>query len=119
MNKAIDTTCNTRIDVIKSLTTDGFLRNHQYLSQWFHRKYPSCSSFNDLNIIGEMENAKENDFDRTNDKVYHQRYDGDKIKHLFKWNDKKENNVNGDLNKIFEFEIILVRLQLLVCAFNI
>ena len=46
-----------------------------------------------------MENAKENDFDRTNDKVYHQRFDGDKIKHLFKWNDKKENNVNGDSNK--------------------
>ena len=103
VNIAIDTTCNTRIDVIHSLTTDGFLRNHQYLSQWFHRKYPSCSSFNDLNIIGEMENAKENDnaesFDRTNE-VYHQRYDGDKVKkHLLKWNDKKENNVNGDSNK--------------------
>ena len=80
VNIAIDTTCNTRIDVIHSLTKDGFLRNHQYLSQWFHEKYPSCSSSNYLNIIGEMENAKENDnaksfddnFDRSNDKVYQQ-----------------------------------------------
>ena len=119
LNVAMNSICDVRIDIMHSLTKDGFLRNHQYLSQWFLRKYPSCSSSNYLNIIGEIENAKENgrvmqnhlmkdgNFDRieeigvkTNDKVYHQHYDGDKVKkHLFKWSYKKENNVNGDSNK--------------------
>ena len=66
---AMDGTCDIRIDMLQSLAKDGLLRkNHPYhLSQWFYRKYPSCSSSNYLNmIIGEEEkdedeeNVKEN-----------------------------------------------------------
>ena len=66
VNIAIDTTCNTRIDVIHSLTKDGFLRNHQYLSQWFHRKYPTCSLYNYKEkdrIIVARDGDEENDVD--------------------------------------------------------
>ena len=50
---AMDGTCDIRIDMLQSLAKDGLLRkNHPYhLSQWFYRKYPSCSSSNYTNII--------------------------------------------------------------------
>ena len=60
INVGMDTICNVRIDVIESLTMDGFLRNNHVLSQWFHEKYPTCTLYNykekDRIIIGDEEN---------------------------------------------------------------
>ena len=36
INVGMDTICHVRIDMIQSLTMDGFLRNNHVLSQWFH-----------------------------------------------------------------------------------
>ena len=60
INVGMDTICNVRIDMIHSLTMDGFLRNNHVLSQWFHEKYPRCTLHNykeqDRIIIGDEEN---------------------------------------------------------------
>ena len=39
INVGMDTICNVRIDMIHSLTMDGFLQKNHVLSQWFHEKY--------------------------------------------------------------------------------
>ena len=44
---AINKKCKTRIDLIQALTKDKFLQNNHLLSEWFHRKYPTCTSYND------------------------------------------------------------------------
>ena len=55
----MNTICLARIDMIQALTMDGFVRNHQYLSQWFHEKYPTCTLYNykekDRMIMGDEE----------------------------------------------------------------
>ena len=60
INVGMDTICNVRIDMIQSLTMDGFLQNNHVLSQWFHEKYPTCTLYNykekDRIIIGNEEN---------------------------------------------------------------
>ena len=60
INVGMDTICNVRIDMIQSLTMDGFLQNNHVLSQWFHEKYPTCTLYNykekDRIIIGDGEN---------------------------------------------------------------
>ena len=56
INVGMDTICNVRIDMIHSLTMDGFLQKNHVLSQWFHEKYPTCTLYNykekDRMIIG-------------------------------------------------------------------
>ena len=62
----MDTICNVRIDVIESLTMDGFLRNNHVLSQWFHEKYPTCTLYNYKEkdrIIIARDGNEENDVD--------------------------------------------------------
>lgn len=60
INVGMDTICNVRINMIHSLTMDGFLQNNHVLSQWFHEKYPTCTLYNykekDRIIIGDEEN---------------------------------------------------------------
>ena len=60
INVGMDTICNVHIDMIQSLTMDGFLQNNHVLSQWFHEKYPTCTLYNykekDRIIIGDEEN---------------------------------------------------------------
>ena len=66
INVGMDTICNVRIDVIESLTMDGFLRNNHVLSQWFHEKYPTCTLYNYKEkdrIIIARDGNEENDVD--------------------------------------------------------
>ena len=105
---AMDGTCDIRIDMLQSLAKDGLLRkNHPYhLSQWFYRKYPSCSSSNYLNmIIGEEEkdedeeNVKENVIKVTQNHLNDgnlNRKDTKKNRFLDKLNYDNVNNVNVD-----------------------
>ena len=66
INVGMNTICNVRIDVIESLTMDGFLRNNHVLSQWFHEKYPTCTLYNYKEkdrIIIARDGNEENDVD--------------------------------------------------------
>ena len=66
INVGMDTICNVRIDMIQSLTMDGFLQNNHVLSQWFHEKYPTCTLYNYKEkdrIIIARDGNEENDVD--------------------------------------------------------
>ena len=66
INVGMNTICNVRIDMIQSLTMDGFLRNNHVLSQWFHEKYPTCTLYNYKEkdrIIIARDGNEENDVD--------------------------------------------------------
>lgn len=66
INVGMDTICNVRIDMIQSLTMDGFLQNNHVLSQWFHEKYPTCTLYNYKEkdrIIVARDGDEENDVD--------------------------------------------------------
>lgn len=54
-NTDLNNICTIRIDMIESLTKDGFLNNNNYLKQWFHHKYPTCQYNNyEMNIVEDI-----------------------------------------------------------------
>ena len=83
-NTELNNICTVRIDVIESLTRDGFLNNNDDLKQWFHHKYPTCQYNNYEMSIVDNANVKhsstpENDNINTNFNYKYEKKHGNEI----------------------------------------
>jgi len=83
-NTELNSICTVRIDVIESLTRDGFLNNNDDLKQWFHHKYPTCQYNNyEMNIVDNANvkhsSTPENDNINTNFNYKYEKKHGNEI----------------------------------------
>ena len=68
VNVATNKICNIHIDLIQTLTMDGFLQNTKELSEWYYRKYPLCLYNYKKNIVDEEKENVNNDDNNNNNK---------------------------------------------------
>ena len=79
VNVATNKICNIHIDLIQTLTMDGFLQNTKELSEWYYRKYPLCLYNYKKNIVDEEKENVNNDDNNNNNKEsrFHRMIHGD------------------------------------------